>query len=61
MCLISWAGAVAFRTPGALGASATVTAGAVVRVLYEEKLVVARYPEYRDDARTTKRMLPFVW
>ena len=35
--------------------------GAIVRMLCEERLVVAAYPEYRDYARTTKRMVPYVF
>ena len=35
--------------------------GAIVRMLCEERLVVAAYPEYRDYAWTTKRMVPYVF
>jgi protein-S-isoprenylcysteine O-methyltransferase Ste14 len=38
-----------------------MTVGAIVRMLCEERLVVERYPEYREYARTTSRMVPFVF
>jgi len=38
-----------------------MTAGAVLRMLVEESLLVARYPEYADYARTTRRMVPFLF
>lgn len=39
---------------------AAVVAGAAVRMLSEEHLLVERYPEYRDYMRRTKRFIPFV-
>ena len=38
-----------------------VTAGAVVRMLCEKRLVIQQYPEYRDYAARTRRMVPFVF
>ncbi len=38
-----------------------MTAGAVLRMLVEESLLVAQYPEYADYARTTRRMVPFLF
>jgi protein-S-isoprenylcysteine O-methyltransferase Ste14 len=38
-----------------------MTAGAVLRMFVEESLLVARYPEYADYARTTRRMVPFLF
>jgi protein-S-isoprenylcysteine O-methyltransferase Ste14 len=40
---------------------ALVWGGAIVRMLCEERLVVKRYPEYRQYAATTSRMIPFVF
>jgi protein-S-isoprenylcysteine O-methyltransferase Ste14 len=31
-----------------------------VRIVAEEKLLVTMYPEYREYARATKRVVPFV-
>ena len=42
--------------------SAAVTVGAVlIRIACEEKLVVQRYPEYRQYAARTWRMVPFIF
>ncbi|MGH9409560.1 MAG: methyltransferase family protein [Vicinamibacterales bacterium] len=37
-----------------------VLIGGVMRMLLEERLLVARYPEYRDYMKGTKRIIPFV-
>ena len=47
--------------PLALAFAAVIAAGAVIRMLCEEYLLVQQYPDYRDYARTTKRMIPFVF
>lgn len=39
---------------------ALVVAGGLIRMLSEERLLVERYPEYRDYMRRTKRFIPFV-
>jgi protein-S-isoprenylcysteine O-methyltransferase Ste14 len=36
-------------------------AGTAIRMLCEERLVTATYPEYREYARVTRRMLPGVF
>lgn len=41
-----------------LGVVATV--GAAIRIFAEERLVVARYPEYAAYAARTKRIIPFL-
>jgi len=60
--LLFFAGAVAahpsWRT-AALGV--VVVAALLVRIVTEERLVTARYPEYAAYARTTKRLLPGVY
>ena len=42
-------------------AASVVTAGAVVRMLLEERLLIARYPEYREYMRRTRRIVPFAF
>jgi len=37
-----------------------ITAGAIARMLIEERMLVARYPEYRDYMRRTRRVVPYV-
>ncbi len=60
-CLFGWAGVVSNWSTIAAVLGVTMTAGAIVRMLCEERLVVERYPEYREYARTTSRMVPFVF
>jgi protein-S-isoprenylcysteine O-methyltransferase Ste14 len=60
-CLFGWPGAVAAHTPAAAALAALLTAGALVRMLCEEHLLVGLYPEYRDYAVRTKRMIPYVF
>ena len=38
-----------------------VVGGALLRIVCEEVLVTARYPEYRQYAATTWRMIPYVF
>jgi protein-S-isoprenylcysteine O-methyltransferase Ste14 len=40
---------------------ALVWSGAIARIMCEERLVVGRYPEYRQYAATTSRMIPHVF
>ena len=44
-----------------LGMAALVTAGCLVRMLAEERLLPSLYPEYGEYARKTKRMVPHVF
>jgi len=37
-----------------------VTAGLAIRMLCEETLVAEKYPEYKEYAARTKRVIPFV-
>jgi protein-S-isoprenylcysteine O-methyltransferase Ste14 len=43
-----------------MAAAGLVAVGLVVRMLLEERLVAAEYPEYASYARQTKRVVPFV-
>jgi len=60
-CLFVWAGVLSNWSvlAGLLGVVLLV--GAFVRMLCEERLVVAAYPEYREYAGSTKRMVPYVF
>jgi len=61
ICLFSVPGVAAhWAWPAAL-LGAVVVACALVRMFLEEKLLVARYPEYRQYAARTSRMIPFVF
>ena len=61
VCLFSWACCVGHLSWLALGLAAVVTVGSVVRIFTEETLLRARYPEYVDYARRTKRLVPYVF
>jgi protein-S-isoprenylcysteine O-methyltransferase Ste14 len=58
---IAWAGAFADGTALAISLAALVTGAAVARMLCEERLLARAYAEYRDYARTTKRMIPYLF
>jgi protein-S-isoprenylcysteine O-methyltransferase Ste14 len=60
-CLFGWAGALSNWSVGAACLAALLTVGALVRMLCEERLVVEVYPEYREYARKTRRMVPYVF
>ena len=60
-CLFCWAGALGHPTARALACGMLVVIGAFIRMFSEEHLVVERYPEYREYAQRTKRMLPYVF
>jgi hypothetical protein len=59
--LFAWVGIAANLswTNAALGL--VIAGGLLLRMLGEEKLVKAQYPEYAAYARTTKRVLPGVF
>ena len=61
VCLFAWAGIAANGSTGALLLGALLSAGAVLRIVCEERLLIARYPEYREYAGSTNRMVPFVF
>jgi protein-S-isoprenylcysteine O-methyltransferase Ste14 len=60
-CLFGWAGVLSNWSPLAAGLGVALSVGSLVRMLCEERLVVELYPEYREYARTTRRMVPFVF
>jgi protein-S-isoprenylcysteine O-methyltransferase Ste14 len=61
VCLFITAGAAAHLSWRTFLLCALVWGGAIVRMLCEERLVMERYPEYRQYATTTSRMIPFVF
>jgi protein-S-isoprenylcysteine O-methyltransferase Ste14 len=61
VCLFSWACCVGHPSWFSLGMASLVTAGGLVRMLAEETLLGVRYPEYKEYARRTKRMVPYVF
>ncbi|MEZ5293186.1 MAG: isoprenylcysteine carboxylmethyltransferase family protein [Vicinamibacterales bacterium] len=59
--LFLWASVAAHASPATVAAGLGVTALAVARVSAEDRLLFARYPDYRDYARTTRALVPFVY
>ena len=60
-CLFCGAGLLAHASVSAVLFGGLLLAGAFMRILPEERLLVQRYPAYREYARTTKRMVPYVF
>lgn len=60
-CTIVWAGVLAHWSLPAVLMGTLVFAGALVRMLCEEHLLIEAYPEYREYANTTKRMVPYTF
>jgi protein-S-isoprenylcysteine O-methyltransferase Ste14 len=56
-----WAGVLSQPTPEAIGAGIVVTLALAVRALLEEQLVLETYPEYKEYAAKTKRLIPFIF
>jgi protein-S-isoprenylcysteine O-methyltransferase Ste14 len=56
-----WAGALDNFSPLAVLSALVITAGAVARMFIEERLLVERYPAYRDYMRRVRRIAPFVF
>lgn len=61
ICLFGWAGVLSNWSGLAAALGVLLIAGAIARMLCEERLVVEKYPEYRDYAKRTKRMVPHVF
>jgi protein-S-isoprenylcysteine O-methyltransferase Ste14 len=60
-CLFGWAGMLGNWSWRAGLFGALLFIGALGRMLCEEKLVTEQYPEYRQYAKSTKRMVPGVF
>lgn len=60
-CLFGWSGILAHWSLINVLLGALLLAGAVGRMLCEERLIVEVYPEYRDYAQATKRMVPYIF
>jgi protein-S-isoprenylcysteine O-methyltransferase Ste14 len=56
----AWAGALDTPSRLSIACALLILAGAFVRMLSEERLLVERYPEYREYMRRVKRVVPFL-
>ena len=61
VCVVTVAGVIAHVAWGSALTGALVVTCALVRMFFEEQLLVVRYPEYRQYAARTWRMIPFVF
>jgi protein-S-isoprenylcysteine O-methyltransferase Ste14 len=61
VCLFTWAGLVAHWSWTAVAFGGLVVCCAVTRIFAEEALVATRYPEYKQYAARTWRMIPFLF
>jgi protein-S-isoprenylcysteine O-methyltransferase Ste14 len=57
----TWATVIDHHTRGAVASGLLVTLGAAVRMYFEEQLLVGMYPDYRDYAARTARVVPFLF
>lgn len=55
-----WAGAADHLSVLTVAMAIVIAGGLLVRMILEEGLLRARFPEYADYARRTKRIVPFV-
>ena len=60
-CLFGWTGILANWSPINALLGVLLLAGAVARMLCEERLIIEHYPEYRAYAQATRRMVPYVF
>jgi protein-S-isoprenylcysteine O-methyltransferase Ste14 len=59
--LFIWTAAVSHLSVMTLAIGLMVAAVVITRVVVEERLLRARYPEYDDYARSTKALVPYVF
>lgn len=59
--LFTWAGAAWNLDWVPLILALTVLVGVLIRIACEERLLVERYPQYREYAQRTQRMIPFLF
>jgi protein-S-isoprenylcysteine O-methyltransferase Ste14 len=58
--LFVWTGVAVNASPLSVALGLVATAMLALRIIFEERLVRQRYPEYDDYARRTKRVVPFI-
>lgn len=61
VCLFGWTGILMHWSLINVLLGVLLLAGAVGRMLCEERLLIEAYPEYREYALATKRMVPFIF
>lgn len=61
ICLFAWSGILAHWSLINILLGVLLLAGAIGRMLAEEQMLASIYPEYREYARVTKRMAPYIF
>lgn len=61
ICLFGWSGILAHASLINVMLGSMLLVGAVGRMLCEERLIIEIYPEYRDYAQATRRMVPYIF
>jgi protein-S-isoprenylcysteine O-methyltransferase Ste14 len=56
----AWAGALDTPSLLSIGSALVILAGAIVRMVSEERLLLETYPEYRDYMLRVRRVVPFI-
>jgi protein-S-isoprenylcysteine O-methyltransferase Ste14 len=60
-CLFGWAGVASHWSAVSAQLGVLLLVGALVRMLCEDRLLAGRYPEYREYAQATKRIVPYLF
>lgn len=61
VCIFGWSGILTHWSLINALLGVLLFVGAVSRMLCEEHLIMEAYPEYRDYAQATKRMVPYIF
>jgi protein-S-isoprenylcysteine O-methyltransferase Ste14 len=56
----TWAAVLDHPSWVSMGGAVLISAGAIARMLMEERFLVRRYPEYTDYMRRTARVVPYL-
>jgi len=61
VCYFVVAGALGNLPKATCGITFLVLFGTAIRIIHEERLLLQQYPEYAEYAKSTKRVVPFVF
>ncbi len=56
-----WAGVLSYRSTEAIAVAVLISLGLLLRMIAEEKLLIAAYPEYVEYSTRAKRVIPFLF
>jgi protein-S-isoprenylcysteine O-methyltransferase Ste14 len=59
--LFLWTSVISHLSVVHIACGVAATAGTMLRIVSEERLLIVRYPEYADYAASTKRLLPYIF